>query len=130
MPLRCTREARAVLIYVIGGVVGAVLLGWYAVATAWASSVAKHQPDLGGSAPQVRYGWCCARCSRVHVPVCKASKCGGPLVWVQRGTRIKCARCHRYFIAHPMLFRQTPRPRRMWCRYCKTTGVVRDWKVS
>lgn len=116
--------------YYVGGALGAALLLWYAAATAWASSVARHQPELRESARQVRYGWRCPRCGRTHTPSCKADKCGGPLVWVQRGTRIKCARCHRYFIAHPMLFRQAPRPRPMWCRQCMWVGVVRSWRIG
>ncbi len=117
-------------LYVLGGAVAVVLAGWYAVAMAWASSVAKHQPDLSDAVHQIRYGWKCKRCGRVHAPACSVGKCGGPLVWVQKGTRIKCARCHTYLVAHPMLFRQTPRPRRILCRYCKWIGVVKDWKVS
>jgi hypothetical protein len=117
-----------VFYYVIGGAAAAVA-GWYAVATAWASSVAKHQPDLRDMA-QTRYGWRCTKCGYAHTPTCKAGDCGGPLVWVQQGTRIKCARCHRYFVAHPMLFRQTPRPRRMFCSKCKSVVMVKEFKVS
>jgi len=124
------RKGGAALGYYVGGALGALLLLWYTVAMAWASSVARHQPELRESAQQVRYGWRCPRCGRTYSPSCKVDKCGGPLVWVQRGTRIKCARCHRCFIAHPMLFRQTPRARRMWCRQCNWVGVVKDWKIG
>jgi DNA-directed RNA polymerase subunit RPC12/RpoP len=117
-----------VWIYGLGGAVGLALL-WYALAMAWASSVSKHQPQLHESV-QRRYGWRCARCGRVSAPSCRVGNCGGPLVWVQRETRIKCARCHRYFIAHPMLFRQRPRARRMWCRQCKSVVLVKDWKIG
>ncbi len=93
--------------YVLGGVVAAAGL-WYAVASVWASSVAKHNPDLREGAGEIRYGWRCPRCGRVEAPMCKINKCGGPLVWVQRGARIKCARCHRNYVFSPMFFRQTP----------------------
>ncbi len=117
------------MVYVLAGVALAGLL-WYGLATAWASSVAKQSMELREQVVQVRYGWRCPRCGHVEAPSCKVNNCGGPLVWVQRGTRIKCARCHRYFIPHPMLFRQTPRPRRMRCPQCGWRGVVTDWKVS
>ena len=116
-------------LYVVGGAAGA-LVTWYAVASAWAASIAKHRPELRQTVLQVRYGWQCGRCGHTHTPVCKAGNCGGPLVWVQNGTRIKCARCHRYFIPHPMLFRQTPRPRRMLCTRCKWIGTIKEWKVG
>jgi len=138
------------LVYLLAGI-GLVVLLWYLVAMAWAASVAKHEPELRDQMVQVRFGWRCPRCGRLEAPSCrvrvgaaaegrapepgrapvgKVSKCGGPLVWVQRATRIKCARCHRYFIAQPMLFRQTPRPGRRRCHQCGWSGVVKDWKVS
>jgi len=119
-----------VWIYLLSGAVGLALILWYAVAMAWAASVSKHRPDLRGSVKQTRYGWRCPRCGRVHAPACTVGNCGGPLVWTQQQTRIKCSRCHRYFIPHPMLFRQTPRPRRMWCGQCKSVVLVKDWKLS
>ncbi len=117
-------------IYVAGGAVGLALLLWYALGAAWAASIAKHRPELRDTVQQVRYGWKCPRCGRAYAPVCKVGKCGGPLVWVQGATRIKCARCHRYFVAHPMLFRQVPRPRRVWCRQCRSLVLVSNWKLS
>ena len=120
----------SVWFHVLAGAAGVLLILWYALAMAWSSSVAKHRPELHGTVQRTRYGWKCPRCGRVHVPACKVNKCGGPLVWVQRETRIKCTRCYRHFVAHPMLFRQLPRPRPMWCRQCNWIGVVRDWKVS
>lgn len=114
---------------IIVGVVALVLLAWYGVASAWASSVARHQPELHETVQGRRYGWRCPKCGHVEAPVCRVGNCGGPLVWVQRQTRIKCARCHRYFIPHPMLFRQTPRPRYARCRQCGWIGIVRDWKL-
>ena len=116
--------------YVVGGSIVLLLLVWYLVATAWASSVAVQRQELHGTAQRTRFGWRCPRCGHTEAPACKAANCGGPLVWVQQGTRIKCARCHRYFIAHPMLFRQTPRPRRVRCRQCGWIGLIKDWKVS
>lgn len=107
-----------------------LLVVWYLVGKAWAASVAKHRPVLHESAQQVRYGWRCPKCGHTEAPSCRVNNCGGPLVWVQRQTRIKCARCHRYLIAHPMLFRQTPRPRRVRCRQCRRWGLVRDWKLG
>jgi len=118
-----------VLCYLVGGAVGLALLVWYGVATLWAASISTHRPELHESVQGARYGWRCPRCGRVYAPACKVNRCGGPLVWVQRETRIKCARCHRYFIAHPMLFRQAPRPRPMLCRQCRWAGMVRDWKI-
>jgi len=118
-----------VWVYLLAGI-GLVVLLWYLAAMAWAASVAKHQPELRDQLVQVRFGWRCPRCGRLEAPSCKVGKCGGPLVWVQRGTRIKCSRCHRYFIPHPMLFRQTPRPGRRRCRQCGWSGVVKDWTVS
>lgn len=116
--------------YLVGGLVGAAAVLWILLALAWASSVARHTPELRDSVQQVRYGWKCPRCGRTHTPVCRVSKCGGPLVWVQRSTTIKCARCHRRFIAHPFLFRRTPRARRMWCRACNAISLITDWKVG
>ncbi len=117
------------MVYVLAG---AALVGalWYLVAMAWASSVSKQSLELREQVIQTRYGWRCPRCGHTEAPSCRVNNCGGPLVWVQRGTRIKCARCHRYFVAHPMLFRQTPRPRRQRCPQCGWVGVVTDWKVS
>lgn len=110
--------------------VGLLLLLWYLVAIAWASSVAKHRPELHEGVQRSRYGWRCRQCGNMTAPACGVNKCGGPLVWVQRETRIKCARCHRYMIAHPMLFRQTPRPRRERCRQCGWAGLIKEWKIS
>ena len=92
---------------------------WIVVGLSWAASVARHTPELRESTQQVRYGWRCPKCGKTHSPTCKADRCGGPLVWVQKGASIKCARCHRRFIAHPLLFRRTPRSRPMWCSGCK-----------
>jgi len=117
-------------VYVIGGIVGAAVVLWGLVSLAWASSAARHTPELRESIRQIRYGWKCPKCGRVHAPNCKVNKCGGPLVWVQRGASIKCARCHRRFIPHPFLFRLTPRPRRMWCNACKSIRLITDWKLS
>jgi DNA-directed RNA polymerase subunit RPC12/RpoP len=112
----------------VGG--GFLLLGWYLVAQAWAASVAKHRPELHEAIQRSRYGWRCPNCGQVEAPACQVNNCGGPLVWVQGETRIKCSRCHRYLIPHPMLFRQTPRPRRRRCPRCGWRGKVREWKVS
>jgi hypothetical protein len=118
-----------VLPYVLGGVAAAAGL-WYAVASVWASSVSKHNPDLREGAGEIRYGWRCPRCGRVEAPVCKFNNCGGPLVWVQRGARIKCARCHRNYVFSPMLFRQTPGPATRHCRQCGWKGKITNWKVD
>jgi hypothetical protein len=118
------------LIYYVLAALGVVTLAWYLLGQAWASSIARHQPDLREQAVQTRYGWRCPRCGRTEAPSCTINRCGGPLVWVQRGSRIKCARCHRYFIPHPMLFRQKPLPRRKRCAQCGWTGVVKDWTVT
>ena len=123
-------EEGAALVYVIGGIVGAAAVVWALVALAWASSVSRHTPELRESIRQIRYGWKCPKCGRIHAPICKVNKCGGPLVWVQRGASIKCSRCHRRFIPHPFLFKLTPRPRRMWCSSCKSIGLITDWKLS
>ena len=127
-PLKAGRTV--VLGYLIGGGVGLALLLWYGAAMVWAASVSTHQPELHESVQGARYGWKCPRCGRTQAPACKVKRCGGPLVWVQRGSRIKCARCHRQLVAHPMLFRRTPRPRRMWCSRCRRLVVVRDWKIG
>lgn len=119
----------AQLVYAVALLVVAILL-WYLAGQAWASSVARHEPDLREQALQTRYGWRCPRCGRTQAPFCRVNRCGGPLVWVQQGTRIKCARCHRYLIPHPMLFRQTPRPRRKHCPQCGWQGVIRDWTID
>ena len=116
--------------YLVFGAAGLALIVWYLLATTWAASVAKHQPDLRESVQQTRYGWKCPRCGRTYAPLCKVGNCRGPLVWVQGETRIKCARCHRYFVSHPMLFRQTPRPRRVWCARCRSLVLVREWKID
>ncbi len=118
------------LTYVVSGAVGLALVLWYAAAMTWAASVSKHRPELRDTVQRTRYGWKCPRCGRTHAPSCRVKGCGGPLVWVQHETRIKCARCHRYLIAHPMLFRQTPRPRRVWCAQCKSLVLIRDWKIG
>lgn len=115
--------------YVAGGIAALVAI-WYAVAMVWASSVAKHRPELHATGQQTRYGWRCPRCGRIHAPTCKVGNCGGALVWVQRDTRIKCARCHRYFIPHPMLFRQTPVARYLWCNGCHHFVKVSHWKLD
>lgn len=117
------------MVYALAGI-ALLLLLWYLVGLAWASSISTHKLELREQVVQTRYGWRCPRCGRVEAPSCRVNKCGGPLVWVQRGTRIKCARCHRYLVAHPMLFRQTPRPARRRCRQCGWSGVVKDWQVS
>jgi len=109
---------------------GLLLVSWYLIATLWAASVAKHRPELHEAVQRSRYGWRCSQCGHMEAPACKVNNCGGPLVWVQKETRIKCSRCHRYFIPHPMLFRQTPRPRRVRCRQCGRKGLVREWKIS
>jgi len=116
-----------IAVIAVGGVLA---LLWYLAAAAWASSVARHRPELHEGVQRTRYGWRCPKCGDISAPACKVNNCGGPLVWSQRDTRIKCTRCHRYFIAHPMLFRQIPRPRRTRCRHCGWIGVVREWKVS
>lgn len=118
------------MIYYALAALGVVILVWYLVGQAWASSIAQHEPDLREQAVQTRYGWRCPRCGRTEAPSCTIHRCGGPLVWVQRGSRIKCARCHRRFIPHPMFFRQTPLPRRKRCAQCGWTGVVKDWTLS
>ena len=115
--------------YLLAGAAVAVV-GWYAVARMWAASVAKHRPELHEGVQRYRYGWRCPQCGNMEAPACKVNNCGGPLVWVQRNARIKCSRCHRYFIPHPMLFRQTPRPRRVRCRKCGWRGVVKDWRIG
>ncbi len=102
---------------------------WILLALGWASSVARHSPELRDSGQQVRYGWHCRRCGKTHAPVCRMSRCGGPLVWVQGETTIKCARCHRRFIAHPMLFRLTPITRPAWCSGCNRITIVGEWKI-
>jgi transcription elongation factor Elf1 len=113
------------------GVGAAVLLVlWFLVAGVWASSVAQHKPELHEGVQRSRYGWRCPQCGHMAAPSCKVNKCGGPLVWVQRETRIKCARCHRYLIAHPMLFQQIPRPGRARCRQCGWSGRIKEWKIS
>ena len=117
-------------IYVVGGTLAGTLVLWYALGAVWAASVAKHEPTLRASAGQARYGWRCPRCGRTEAPQCRVDDCGGALVWVQHNTRIKCSRCHRYFIPHPMLFRQTPRPRRVRCRGCGWIGVMRQWRLT
>lgn len=115
--------------YLIAGLIIALSI-WVAAAVFWASSVAKHNPELRESAGSVRYGWRCPRCSRMEAPSCKVNKCGGALVWVQRGTRIKCSRCHRNYVASPLLFRQVPGPKRMTCRQCGWSGTITDWRVD
>lgn len=116
--------------YIVLGIALAVVTLWVLLALAWASSVARHTPELRDSVRQIRYGWNCPKCGRTHAPSCRINNCGGPLVWVQRGTSIKCARCHRRFIPHPLLFRLTPRPRRMWCGSCKSVSLVTNWKLG
>ncbi len=116
--------------YVVLGLVLAAALLWVLLALSWASSVARHTPELREAPQQVRYGWRCPQCGKTYTPTCKVNKCGGALVWVQKGTTIKCARCHRRFIAHPFLFKTTPRPRRMWCGACKKIGLITEWKVG
>lgn len=116
--------------YVAGGIAAAAVILWALLALAWASSVSRHRPELRESTQQVRYGWECPKCGRTHAPNCKASRCGGPLVWVQRGATIKCARCHRRFIPHPFLFRMIPRARPMWCGGCKSINIIRNWKLG
>ncbi|GEM_PF-3512786 len=109
---------------------GLALLAWYGIGAAWASSVARHQPELRDSVQGGRYGWRCPRCGSVQAPACRVRGCGGPLVWVQRGTRVMCTRCHRNLVAHPMLFRQAPTAWPARCRRCGWMGVVREWKVG
>jgi len=116
--------------YILLAVVVVMAAVWLLLALGWASSVARHTPELRDSAQQIRYGWRCPRCGKTHTPNCKVNNCGGPLVWVQRGTSIKCARCHRRFIAHPLLFRLTPCARPMWCNGCKKVSLIRDWKIG
>jgi DNA-directed RNA polymerase subunit RPC12/RpoP len=116
-------------VYVVLGLVLVAAVLWIVLGVAWASSVASHMPELRDGAQQVRYGWRCPRCGKTHTPNCKASNCGGPLVWVQRETTIKCARCHRRFIPHPLLFRRTPRSRHMWCSGCRKLSFIREWKI-
>lgn len=115
--------------YVLGFVFTGVVL-WVVVAMAWASSISQHNPDLREGAGQIRYGWRCPKCGRMEAPSCEVNKCGGPLVWVQRNTKIKCSRCHRNFIAHPLLFRETPRPRTMHCRQCNWSGKIADFRLD
>jgi len=115
--------------YVLGFTAGGLAV-WYAIAAAWASSVSKHNPDLREGAGQLRYGWRCPRCGNMEAPACSVNRCGGPLVWVQRNTRIKCARCHRSFVPHPMLFRVTPRARFKHCRKCGWRGKITDFKLD
>jgi transcription elongation factor Elf1 len=114
----------------LGVLIGVLLLLWYLVAAAWASSVARHNPELHEGVQRSRYGWRCPQCGTMTAPSCTVNKCGGPLVWVQRETRIKCSRCHRYLIAHPMLFQQVPRPGRARCRQCGWSGLIKEWKIS
>jgi hypothetical protein len=116
--------------YLVGGIVAAAVVLWLLVALGWASSISRHAPELRESTHQVRYGWKCPKCGRIHAPTCKASRCGGALVWVQRGATIKCARCHRRFIPHPFLFRLTPCRRPMWCGACKSVSMIADWKLG
>jgi DNA-directed RNA polymerase subunit RPC12/RpoP len=116
--------------YVVGGIIGGAALLWTLAALAWSSSVARHDPELRASTRQVRYGWRCPKCGQNHTPTCKVGKCRGPLVWVQRETTIKCARCHRRFIPHPFLFRMTPRPRRMFCTSCRSLSLITNWTVG
>jgi DNA-directed RNA polymerase subunit RPC12/RpoP len=115
--------------YLLAGI-GVLLPLWYVAAQLWAASVAKHRPELHEGVQRARYGWRCSNCGHVEAPACKVNQCGGPLIWVQHETRIKCARCHRYFIPHPMWFRQTPRPRRTRCRQCHRFVLVKDWKIT
>lgn len=116
--------------YVVFGLVIFAAVVWILLALSWAASVARHKPDLHNSGTQVRYGWKCPRCGKTHAPTCKAGNCGGPLVWVQRESSIKCARCHRRFIAHPLLFRRTPRTRIRWCDGCRSLSVISNWKLG
>jgi hypothetical protein len=117
-------------VHILGGVIVAAAVVWVLLALGWASSVSRHTPELRDSVIQVRYGWKCPKCGRSHAPSCRVNKCGGPLVWVQRGTSIKCARCHRRFVAHPLLFSQTPKPWLKWCNGCKRISLIREWKVA
>ena len=115
--------------YVLGLAAGSVVV-WYGIAMAWASSVAQHSPDLREGVGQVRYGWRCPRCGRVEAPACTVNKCGGPLVWVAKGTKIKCSRCYRNLVAHPMLFREAPRPRSLRCSQCGWSGKITNFKLD
>ncbi len=115
--------------YGIGIVLGGLAL-WYLIGQAWASSVAQHNPELREGAGQERYGWRCTRCGAIQAPVCPVKKCGGPLVWVQHNTRIKCARCHFVLIPHPMLFRSLPKPRKVHCRQCGWRGKISDFRID
>jgi uncharacterized CHY-type Zn-finger protein len=117
-------------VYIVFAMVLVAAVLWIVLALGWASSVARHSPELRDSVQQIRYGWRCPRCGKTYTPGCKINKCGGPLVWVQRATTIKCARCHRRFIPHPFLFKLTPRARRMWCGGCRKISVIRDWKIG
>jgi len=117
-------------VYILGGVAAVLLVGWVLLALAWTSSVSQHTPELRETAQQVRYGWKCPKCGRAHAPTCKINKCGGPLVWVQRGKTIKCARCHRRLVPHPFLFSLVPKPRLMWCGSCRRVSLIREWKVA
>jgi DNA-directed RNA polymerase subunit RPC12/RpoP len=110
--------------------IGFVLLLWWALSRFWASSIQRFEPLLHDSALRTRYGWRCPRCRTTHAPDCPVPGCGGALFWVQNDTRIKCARCHRYLIAHPWLFSQLPRPRRVACRQCRWSGRVSNWKIT
>ena len=107
-----------------------ILLIWVVAAMFWASSIARHNPELREGAGQKRYGWRCPRCRNVDAPACRENNCGGALVWVQRDTRVKCARCHRNFIANPFLFRQNPGAKYMRCRKCGWTGKVTNWNLE
>ncbi len=115
--------------YVVAVAAGGLAI-WYGLATSWASSVSKHNPDLREGAGQARYGWRCPKCGRVEAPSCTVNRCGGPLVWVAKGTKIKCSRCHRILVAHPMLFRETPRPRTVRCRQCGWSGKMAGFKLE
>jgi hypothetical protein len=116
--------------YVFAGMLAGLVLLWALAGLAWSSSVARHSPELRESTLQVRYGWKCPKCGRTHTPTCKSGNCGGPLVWVQRHSTIKCGRCHRRFIPHPFLFRTVPRPRRMFCSSCRSLNVITHWQVG
>jgi hypothetical protein len=117
-------------VYIVFVLVILAAVAWIGLALSWAASVARHRPDLHDSGQQQRYGWKCPRCGKTHAPTCRVKGCGGPLVWVQRDTAIKCARCHRRFVAHPFLFRMTPRPRQMWCDGCRGLSKITDWKIG
>ena len=121
--------SRIMLGHLIGGVAGAAAL-WYLVASVWASSVRTHNPDLREGAGQIRYGWRCPRCGRMEAPSCRVKKCGGPLVWITRKTKIRCSRCAIGFVAHPLLFRETPRPRKLHCSQCGNTWRNTNWRLD